>query len=335
MPRPLVTIIVLNWNGSRLLGECLDSINGLLYDNIEVLVVDNASTDSSREVLQSYKGVRVITNASNLGYAAGNNVGFAAAKGEYIATLNNDVTVEPTWLVDPIAYLEQDESIGIIASRQMNYYDRRRIDGLYAHLDSCLLMKQAGRGEPYDDGNPLLGRPGFALGANGASAIYRKAMLDEIGCFDEAFYAYHEESDLCMRAFLRGWKCLYVPSAVVYHKASATFKNVPGALHFYAERNRVWFMYKYFPLSLLLRHAGSIFRSELSVIRSLWLRNRMPLVYVRARLAGLVGMFRYARQRRQNLRDFAAERERFRLLSRTWLVGLDRSGASARAFAGS
>ncbi len=270
---PLVTLLVLNWNGGELLQNCLNSLRNTKYSPIEILIVDNASTDNSIEIIKKYSEVRLIQNKENLGYAAGNNVGFRAAKGEYVVTLNNDIAVEPDWLDIPIAEMESNRSIGIVSCRQMNYFQRHIIDGLYQFPCPYLVFLNYGADLVYDPENPLHSEPGFVMGANGASAIYRKSMLGEIGFFDETYFAYHEDCDLSFRAFLNGWNCLYLPSSVVYHMRSYSFKGKANSYNMYFERNRFRFILKNYSLLFILTRLPLLVYLEIRIFLGMLIRG--------------------------------------------------------------
>ena len=261
MEKPLVSIVILNWNGDGLIQECLESLALLEYAPIETIVIDNGSVDSSLPYLLSQKSIVLIENKKNTGFAKGNNIGFSRARGKYIAVLNNDTTVDLKWLNNPIQFLEQDDRIGIISCRQMNFYNHDLIDVLYHTISKDLSFYPFGRGVRIDDLPEAL-KPGFVLSASGGSAIYRKIMIDEIGGFDERLFAYGEDADLSMRAYINGWKCLYVPSAVVYHKGSASFSKSPETISFYGRRNKMLLRYKYFSWLLHFRYLPWIINEE-------------------------------------------------------------------------
>ena len=152
MNNPLVTIVILNWNGRELLQECLNSVLKTEYKPTEIIVVDNGSTDDSVEFVRNdYKTVIILENGKNLGYGEGNNRGIAIANGKYVVTLNNDIIVEEDWLNKPITYLENDEKIGVIGCRQMNYFNRSVVDGYFHYPAPELTLARLGHGEIYKE----------------------------------------------------------------------------------------------------------------------------------------------------------------------------------------
>lgn len=309
MSPPLISILILNWNGAEIILECIKSVQNCNYKNLEILVVDNASTDGSLELLNSISGINIIRNTSNLGYAKGNNSGLLLCNGKYIATLNNDIIVEPDWLDKPIETLESDESIGIISCRQMNSFKPGIIDTLYSYPTEFLLLGRFGNEKVYDKDDPMHSREGFTLGANGASAIYRKKLIDELGGFEESFFAYHEECDLHMRAFYAGWKCKYIPDAVVHHKGSHSFNKVKKTFYYYHERNRIWFIYRNFPISIILKHLPWILIREIRTMVNMVFRRGYLFTYLKARWDGFSGIKHFRPVRIKNINQFKNNNE--------------------------
>jgi len=319
----LVSIVILNWNGKEHLVDCLESVLQTTYAPLEIIVVDNGSTDGSVSLVRSkYASVQILENGQNLGYAEGNNRGFQKARGEFVVTLNNDVVVEPTWLNKPIHYLENDARIGIVSCRQMNYYDHSLIDSLFHYPAPDLSFARVGHGEPFDPAS-WHNVPGYVIAPNGGSAIYRKEMFQQVGGFDIFFFAYHDETDLGMRAFLSGWKCLFVPEAVVYHKDGASFKKTSGKAHYFHVRNKLWFMYKYFPASFIVKHLDGIAIEELRLFKRLIFKEKVPLVYLMAKVDGITGIFKYANTRKKYTGIFCQYRDDFNRLEKEKIIIFD------------
>ena len=300
MHNPIFSIVILNWNGEALIEECIRSVINTSYKHIEIIVVDNASTDASVDIIKKYKNVFLIQNDTNVGYAAGNNIGFKYATGNYIVTLNNDVIVDSLWLDHPLKVFKENSDVGIISCRQMQYYQKEKIDGLYHIIHADLSVTGFGMDQLYDSLNITHSNPGFVLSANGGSGIYRKEVVDQIGGFDENFFAYLEEVDLCFQAFFGGWKCLYSPLSVVFHKGSVSFSKNKSMMYFYRERNRLLFMYKNLPCILILKRIIPIFIWEVRVIRVFFKMGR-PSLYFLARFDAIKKIPYYKEIRKKNI----------------------------------
>jgi GT2 family glycosyltransferase len=233
------------------LGECLDSLFAQRFGDFEVIVVDNGSQDGSSEYLQErYPHVTLVRLSENRGYAGGNNEGIKRASGKYLALLNNDTKVDPVWLEALVGEAEASpSSIGMWASKILSFENPDVIDnvGLLLYRDG--LARGKGRLE-HDHGQ--YDQKGEALFPSGCAGLFRKSMLDEIGLFDEDFFAYADDVDLGLRARLAGWGCVYVPTAKVYHKYSASSSAYSPLKAFLVERNRIWVLLKYYPQELIL-----------------------------------------------------------------------------------
>ena len=252
MMEPLVSVIILNYNGGEYVEECVDSILRQTYGNKEIIVVDNGSTDGSLERIKERfsRKIALIENNCNLGFAEGNNTGISSAKSEYIALLNDDACAADNWLSELMgATLRSDGSFGMWASKIL-FYDKRDTIDTAAHLiypDG--LNRGRGKGEPDTD---IYNREEEVLFPSGCAALYSKSMLDRIGLFDPDFFAYGDDTDIGLKARIAGWKCLYVPSAIVFHRSSATAGRYSPLKAYLVERNRLWILIKYFPLRHIL-----------------------------------------------------------------------------------
>jgi GT2 family glycosyltransferase len=307
----LVSIVIVNWNGEEVLPECLRSLLGLNHKDIEIVIVDNGSTDGSVDVIHEICGgdVKIVRLEKNVGFAAGVNIGVENAAGEFIAALNNDMVVEPSWLDQPLELL-QNESVGIVSCRQMNYYDRSKVDGLYHYITKDLIFMPVESGRAYHKDGPF-STPGYVISANGGSAVIRAKVFKDLGGYDANFFGYMEETDFCMRAFLRGWRCAYAPNAVVYHKDGFSFKKKGGYAGYLFERNRMWFMYKNIPAWDIIKRLHRIVLTELGVIKYSVFCLKNPMFYLKARFNGLRGLSRYGKVRKENTALFRSKRKEF------------------------
>jgi GT2 family glycosyltransferase len=248
---PLVSAVVVNWNGADCVDGCLASLLNQTWPALEIIVVDNGSTDGSRELLRSRYGPRItlIESPVNLGFAGGNNLGIRAAKGAYVALLNNDAVAQPGWIGALVAAAEADARIGMCASKVLVLDGNGLIDSAGLLLSPDGIGRGRGRLEPDGD---AYARGEEALIPSGCAALYRRAMLDEIGLFDEDFFAYCEDSDLGLRGRLAGWTCRYVPTAVVHHAYSRSTAPYSTFKAFHVERNRCFVVLKCFPATAIV-----------------------------------------------------------------------------------
>jgi GT2 family glycosyltransferase len=247
---PRVSVIVLNWNGRELLVPCLESVRAQTrVGDIEVLVVDNGSEDGSADLVRErFPEVELICNASNRGFCEGNNVAMRVARGEFILLLNNDAELAADFVERVLEAADANPEFAMFAAR-VRMYDRPEVfdsTGLLVYPDGICrsrgwLEKDMGQ---YDEREEV-------LGPNGCAAVYSRAMLDDVGLFDEGYFAYLEDLDLAMRGQLRGWRCLYLPEAVALHKKSMTSGYHSAFKAYHVERNRIWNAMRLFPLRLL------------------------------------------------------------------------------------
>lgn len=247
---PLVSAIVVNYDGGEVVGECIQSLVDQTYANIEILVVDNASSDGSAELVEKQFGakVRVIRNAKNQGFAGGNNRALEVAKGDLFFLLNNDAAADPECVEELVTFLSDKPDVGMLACRvvqydQPNYFDST---GLLVYPDGVCRSRgwQEKDTGQYDNAQEV-------LCPHGAAALYRRTMVDDAGAFDEAYFAYLEDLDLGFRGQMMGWKCWYVPTARVLHRKSFTAGNYSKFKAYHVERNRIYNAIKLMPRFLV------------------------------------------------------------------------------------
>lgn len=245
-----VSIIIVNWNGLRHLPECLDSLAGQSFRDFETIVVDNGSSDGSLDYLRGRPELELVPLPENLGFAAGNNAALPLARGEYLVTLNNDTRAEPEWLERLVAVADAYPGAGMVASRILSYHDPDLIDSLGIAVCRDGMSRGAFRGLRFStlDLEPVR----EVLFPSACVALYRRAMLDQIGFFDPDFFAYCEDTDLGLRGRLAGWGALLARDAVVYHKYSMTSGAFTPFKLYLVERNHFFAAVKNLPLPLLL-----------------------------------------------------------------------------------
>ncbi len=249
MERPLVSVVVVNYNRARLLAECLDSLLGQTWRPLEIVVVDNGSDDASRsEAAARFPGgVRLVELDGNRGFAAGANAGIAASRGQLVALLNNDAVAEPNWVERLAEAMLASDSVGMCASKIL-LYGSDVIDKAGHQIFPDGQNRGRGSGSP-DRGQ--FDRLEETLFPDGCAALYRRGLLAETEGFDEDFFAYGDDADLGLRARWLGWDCLYVPGAVARHRQSSTSGVYSSRKVYWVERNRLWVAIKNFPPPLL------------------------------------------------------------------------------------
>lgn len=295
---PRMSVIIPHWNGRQHLDDCLTSLRQQTFVSHEVILVDNGSTDGSQDYIrQNFPEVRLVELNENRGFTGACNAGYASSQGEFICLLNNDTEADPHWLETIVDTFERYPQAGSVASKML-LFDRRdhfhtagdfyRVNGLPGNRG----VWQADRGQ-YDREEPV-------FSACGGAAAYRRAMVDEIGFLDDAFFFSCEDVDLAWRAHLAGWNVLYAPGAVVYHKLKASGgSGVTGSYH--DGRNFLYVIWKNFPTVLLRRYAGQILRAQLNLTLEALRAWRGPAARARLRgqVAGLIGLWRMLPARRR------------------------------------
>ena len=238
----LCSIVILNWNGMKYIKPCFNSILSQTYKNIEIIVVDNGSTDGSKEFIKNnYPDVILIENDKNLGYAAASNQGIRASKGEYVLALNLDVTLTNNFIEVMHDAINQAHDIGSASGKliRTNPINKQLIDtaGHVLHINRTIVNRGIGtvdRGQ-YE-------RSCYIFGACAAASLYKREMLEEIKMsdeyYDEYFFLNVEDVDLDWRAQIYGWKCIYTPKAIGYHERGPFNKSGPTNF-FYNTRNRL------------------------------------------------------------------------------------------------
>ncbi|MBN2544601.1 MAG: glycosyltransferase family 2 protein [Spirochaetes bacterium] len=252
-----ISIIIPNYNGKLLLSECLSSIFDQKIDfKYEILIIDNGSNDGSEQLIQNINPeIKFIKLGRNYGFAKAVNFGIKNSKFEYILLLNNDTVLEGTFLQIMKKALDDNPQISFCASRILMYENPDKIYGtgnIYINNGTAEL-----RG--FDKDKNLFNNNEFVFGACAAASIYRRVLFDNIGYFDEDFFAYYEDVDFDVRAQLTGHKCLYVADALVYHHGSVTSNKMNDFKIYYGCRNILLVMFKNMPLRFFLKNFINIF----------------------------------------------------------------------------
>ncbi|GMQ78854.1 MAG: glycosyltransferase family 2 protein [Anaerolineae bacterium] len=289
------SIIIPNWNGKQHLEVCLSSLRGQSYKNFETILVDNGSTDGSREFVKEYfPEVRLLELGENLGFTGACNAGYSQASGRFIILLNNDTEAEPAWLDAIVDAFERYPDVGIIASKILMYDQRDifhsagdlyRIDGI--PINRGVWKKDTGQ---YEKEEPV-------FSACGAAAAYRRSLIEDVGFLDKEFYFSCEDVDMGWRAHKAGWKVLYIPTAVVYHKLKATGGSIVGS--YYDGRNFLYLLWKHYPAFLWRTKWKSVAKAQMK-ISCLALKNwrgEAARARLRGQIAGLLTIHKIINRR--------------------------------------
>jgi GT2 family glycosyltransferase len=246
--KPLVSVIVVTLDYANLLRQCLLSLVKQDYPNIELIVVDNGSTEDIAGMLnREFPAVHQIRLPENTGFAGGTNTGIRASKGKYIAMINNDAAASPQWISAMVTTAESDPAVGAVGSIV--------IDGNHpSMLDSCgVVIALDGMSRQSMIGSPIphFTVPMEVLAVSGCACLLRRDAIEQTGIFDERFFAYCEDTDLCLRIRRACWKIVVAPEANVTHYYSRTAGPFSLQKIFWLERNHYWVAFKNFPKRLL------------------------------------------------------------------------------------
>ncbi len=290
--QPRVTVVIPCWNNRRWLPGCLGGLAAQRYQDFQVILVDNGSTDGSVPfVRQNYPQVRLITFDQNKGFAPAVNAGIRQARSQYVALLNTDTVPQPGWLLNLVETMEASPpDVGCLASKMLRLQDPSLIDDAGDSLSWYGSAQKRGLGQPagtYDQLEEV-------FSACAGAALYRRAFLEAVGGFDESFVSYLEDVDLGLRGRLLGYRCLYVPGAEVWHQGHGS-----GLAHsryvYLITRNRLILFGKSIPLGLLLKHAPRLLYGQFYF----FLAYKRPLDSLAGMVAFLRALPRVLRQRRQ------------------------------------
>jgi GT2 family glycosyltransferase len=317
--QPLVSVIIPNWNGASHLPTCLESLRRQTYPHVEIVVADNGSTDGSLELLaQDYAEVRVLALRKNQGFTGACNAGIEAGQGEFLVLLNNDTEVSPEWLERVVTAFQEYPQAGIVASKML-LFDQR--DTFHTAGDFYRVNGIPGNRGVWQKDTGQYDREEYVFSACGGSAAYRRAMLDQVGVLDEAFFFSCEDVDMAWRAQLAGWRCIYAPQAVVYHKLSATGGGATAS--FYDGRNCIYLLVKDYPNDMWRTHWRDVLRAQSRIAAEAgraW-RGEAARARLRGQLAGLLGIPKMLRKRRAVQRSRTVDRAYLERI----LTGVDES----------
>jgi GT2 family glycosyltransferase len=242
----LLSVIIPHWNAIRHLPICLDALRAQTYPRLEIIIADNASTDGSQAlVARDYPEVKIVQLVKNAGFTGACNAGIRAARGEFIALLNNDTEVHLAWAAEVVAAFARHPSAGSVASKML-LFDQR--DHFHTAGDFFGMDGWPGNRGAWERDLGQYDEEEYVFSACGGSSVYRRAMLDQTGLLDDTFFFSMEDIDLAWRAQMMGWKCVYAPRAVVFHHLAASGGGVTAS--FYDGRNALYVLFKNLPHDL-------------------------------------------------------------------------------------
>jgi GT2 family glycosyltransferase len=313
----VVSVIVLNYNGRKWLGGCLEALAAQAgAPEFETILVDNASSDGSAGfVRREHPDVKVIESRSNIGFAAGNNLGARHASGQYLVFLNNDTVAAPDWLGRLCAALDARPDFGLATSRLVLMDDPSRLDSAgdgYLRAGGAYKRGHRRSSAEYSESREV-------FGACGAAFAIRRDVFDVLGGFDESFFMVYEDVDLSYRARLRGIRCWYAADAVVRHAGSATLGRGSARAVFYGQRNLEWTWLKNTPPSLLLRTAPVHVAYSIGGLLH-YARRGLLKPALQAKAAALLGIRGVWRRRREVQRTATAPGVAEAAMDRNWIA---------------
>jgi GT2 family glycosyltransferase len=284
----LVSVTIVTYNSGRFIKRCLESVLSQRYALKEIIVVDNASTDGTIDILDQFVGrVQIVHNQNNIGFAAGQNQAIHMSSGEWVLTLNPDVVLMPNFIQALVDAGNRDASIGTVCgkllamSASFELDDETRVDstGIYfnpmlRHLDRGSMHVDEGQYNNFE----------YVFGATAAAALYRREMIDDISIdgefFDNEFFCYREDADVAWRSQIYGWKCIYTPHGRGYHVRTVrpgVRRALSANINMHSVKNRFLMRIKNATPKLYLRHFFPILFRDLTVIVGCLVREHSSL----------------------------------------------------------
>jgi GT2 family glycosyltransferase len=287
-----VTIVIPNWNTQHWLPGCLDGLRAQTYQNFQVILVDNGSTDNSVAfVKEHYPEIEILTFPTNRGFAPAVNAGIKHTRSEYVVLLNVDTVPQPDWLDSLVEVIEQSApDVGGLASKMLSIKNPEIIDDVGNALSWYGSAQKRGLGESAEKYTQIE----EVFSVSGGASLYRRTFLEEVDFFDENFVIYLEDVDLGLRGRLLGYRYLYVPTAKVLHQWSGARIPRPKYVYF-CTRNRLALLLKNIPWQLLLKHSHTLLYGQLYF----FIVYKKPFYSLAGIAAFLTALPRILRQRRR------------------------------------
>ena len=245
MEKPTVSIIIVNWNAKKYLEKCITSIQNQTYQNFEIILVDNSSTDGSVEFVENkFPNITIIKNEKNLGFAEGNNIGIKKARGEIIGLFNPDAIADENWLSNLVESLNSSEKIAAVTGKMYylgDKYGKNAVFCTWSKMNSFSAMPvNFHDDEPQSKVDYL----------SGSAMLVKKSVIDKIGVIDPGYFLYFEETDWCARMIRAGYDLIYTPKAIVWHKVASSIQDSKKI--YYMERSRIRFALKNFDVEYIV-----------------------------------------------------------------------------------
>jgi GT2 family glycosyltransferase len=302
---PLVSILIVNYNGRGLIINCLKALEEQSFKDFEIIIIDNASTDNSLDEIKNYlqgcplsSSVKLIPLDENVGFSGGSLEGLRRAEDEYVALLNNDAEPHKRWLAELVKAMDLDSESGICASK-MIVHGTDVIDSAGDGFSTAL----KGFGEGEGQKSFLYNEKRYVFGACGGAALYRRKMLEEIGFFDEDFFLIHEDIDLDFRAQMNGWKVLYVPTAIVSHRVRSSIGHMSDVAVYYTLRNSEFVKIKNIPLVIFIRCFAEFIIGNLTEFIYFAIKHKHLRLYFKAKIDAIKMLPRMLRKRAAIMKD--------------------------------
>ncbi|UCC54631.1 MAG: glycosyltransferase family 2 protein [Anaerolineaceae bacterium] len=330
LPAPAkASIIIVNYNGLSYLSNCLHSVQATCDDDVEIIIVDNNSTDGSAEQLvREFPDIWLIRSDENIGFGSGNNIGTRQASGEYVVFLNPDTVVTPGWLDPLIRVFEEDPEVGIATSKILLLREPDQINtcGNNVHISGITIC----RGLRLD--KKAMSAQANVGAASGCAFVMRRDLFWELGGYDDDFFLYMEDTDLSWRAQLAGFRCVYVPDSVVYHDYALRFGPEKT---YYQERNRYLMLLKNLHWRTLLLLMPVLLLAELVTWGFVIVREQKHLMHKPRALWYVIRRWRSIMAKRQEVQELRKGRDRDLLVHCTTSLEYDQTGPGPAAwFAG-
>jgi hypothetical protein len=299
-----ISVIIVNYNGKDLITNCLKSLEDQSFKNFEIIIIDNGFIDGSLNEIKKYLDrssiapfIKLISLNKNAGFGGGNLEGLKHACGEYIALLNNDAEPDGRWLEELVKAMDNDPNVGICASKLI-VYGSNILDSAGDAFSTSLKGFKRGEGEKAF----LYNKREYIFGACAAAALYRRRMIEEVDFLDKEFFLIHEDTDLNFRAQLYGWKVLYVPTALVYHKVRSSIGKMSPMAVYYTLRNSEFVKIKNIPLSLFLRCLPVFILGMVSEFLYFAVKHKRPALYFKAKINAVKMLPVMLKKRKVNLK---------------------------------